>query len=47
LEANVLNDGEIQTLIEYVDPSNKGYATFAEFHNKIRAGMSILDDKGN
>lgn len=44
---NILNKDEIGLLINYVDPTNKGYATFNEFHEKIRAGMTILDSAGN
>ncbi|CAD8134577.1 unnamed protein product [Paramecium octaurelia] len=46
-EMNILNGQEIGILINYVDPSNKGYATFSEFHDKLRAGMTIVDNAGN
>ncbi|CAD8050205.1 unnamed protein product [Paramecium sonneborni] len=46
-EMNILNGKEIGVLINYVDPTNKGYATFSEFHEKIRAGMTIVDNSGN
>lgn len=44
---NILNGQEIGILINYVDPTNKGYATFSEFHEKLRAGMTIFDNAGN
>ncbi|CAD8166192.1 unnamed protein product [Paramecium pentaurelia] len=37
---------EIQLLIQYVDPENKGFANFTEFAQKIRNGMTILDENG-
>ena len=44
---NILNDNEIGILLNYVDPQRKGFVTFSEFNNKIRAGMTIYDKEGN
>jgi Ca2+-binding EF-hand superfamily protein len=46
-EMNILNPEEVGMLINYVDPGNKGYATFSEFHEKLRSGMTVMDMNGN
>lgn len=43
---NILNDNEMKIFINYFDPEQKGYASFSEFHSKIRAGMTLTDNNG-
>ncbi len=43
---NFLNDQEIGMIIKYVDPENRGYTNFGEFHSKLRAGMNLSDAQG-
>ncbi|CAD8119799.1 unnamed protein product [Paramecium sonneborni] len=43
---HILTQDEIGLLIQYLDPENKGFNNFTEFSQKIRNGMTILDENG-
>ncbi|CAD8204255.1 unnamed protein product [Paramecium pentaurelia] len=43
---HILSQDEILLLIQYLDPENKGFSNFTEFSQKIRNGMTILDENG-
>lgn len=43
---NILSENELKTFIKYFDPDVKGFASFSEFHSKIRAGMTVTDSNG-
>ena len=42
---NYINEKEIDKLVKYVDAENKGYVSFREFHQKIKANMTNFDEK--
>jgi hypothetical protein len=46
LKKALVNREDLPKLLEYLDPSNKGYVDFPEFQNKIRRNMVQQNEKG-
>ena len=46
-ELAVIPKEDIPILLNYLDPENKGYVNFKEFHSKIRANVTNQDENGN
>jgi hypothetical protein len=44
IKNNWMEPHEADTIVEYIDPQNKGYADFRQFSKKIRYDMTNLDE---
>lgn len=43
----LLNQMEIEKVIQYIDPENKGFISYTEFNQKIRKNVNHQDFDGN
>lgn len=46
IEMDAINKDDIPRFLKYMDPENKGFVTYQEFHKRLRANVINSDELG-